>query len=219
MAGNKKKEIISIAQENLHMLKRLTEKTSCYNFQQWEKEYDRAQYYKRSHCVYPSIDFYKTQRAETFGNKFYNPNKNGFCISKTNYGSFRNKKKFEDFNYKEFEALSNKNNSHAKTMEVEKNEEKKETKKIEEDNKNNETKNIEENEENKETKKIEENKENNENKKIEENKENNENKRIEENKEHDENKKIEENKEHDENKKIEEDKEKNENKKTFPHYQ
>ena len=41
--GNKKKEIIQMAQENLHMLKRLSEKTSHYNFNKYEKEYDKAQ--------------------------------------------------------------------------------------------------------------------------------------------------------------------------------
>ena len=93
MAGNKKKEIITIAQENLHMLKRLTEKTSQYNFQRWEKEYERAQYYKRTHCIYPSIDFYKTQRADSFGNKFYNPIKGSNFYSKTMYGGGYSKNK------------------------------------------------------------------------------------------------------------------------------
>ena len=129
MAGNKKKEIVNIAQDNLHMLKRLTEKTSCYNFERWEKDYDKQQKYKRLHCIYPSIDFYKTQRAETFGNKFPML-KNGWYKSKTSYGLFENKKKktFENFNYKDLESASNKNKNHVKTLETEKNEEKKEKK-------------------------------------------------------------------------------------------
>ena len=68
--GNKKKEIIQMAQENLHMLKRLTEKTSCYNFNKYQKEYDQAQYYKRTHCAFPSIDFFKTQKSASFGDNY-----------------------------------------------------------------------------------------------------------------------------------------------------
>ena len=44
--GNKKKEIVKMAQENLHMLKRLSQKTSCYDFSKYKKEYDQAPYYK-----------------------------------------------------------------------------------------------------------------------------------------------------------------------------
>ena len=186
MAGNKKKEIITIAQENLHMLKRLTEKTSCYNFQRWEKEYEKAQYYKRSHCVYPSIDFYKTQRAETFGNKYYNSMTSGwYNNTKTNYGSFQNnKKKFEDFNYKEFETTSNKNNSRSKTLEAEKkenNEEQKENKETRENKENEEA--VEKTDENKENRKFEENNGNNEKKENQKIEEKNKNKEIGENNE------------------------------------
>ena len=149
-SGYKKLEILYLAQDNLTMLKRLTEKTSFYNFNRWEKEYEKSQYYKRTLCAYPSIDFYKTQRAETFGNKFPMI-QNGWYKSKTSYGLFENRKKktFENFNYKDLEAISNKNNSHAKTMEAEKNEEKKEKK--------------EENKENKESKEIGESKRKDEN--------------------------------------------------------
>ena len=52
-----------MAQENLHMFKRLKEKTSYYDFEKYDKEYEQAQYYKRSHCSYlPSIDFNKHKR-------------------------------------------------------------------------------------------------------------------------------------------------------------
>ena len=70
MAGNKKHEIIRVAQENLYMLKRLNERTSVYNVNKWNKDYEASQYYKRTHCKYPSIDFYKTQRYGSLGNMF-----------------------------------------------------------------------------------------------------------------------------------------------------
>ena len=118
MAGNKKHEIIRVAQENLYMLKRLSEKTSVYNVDKWNKDYQASQYYKRSHCQYPSIDFYKTQRCGSFGNVFNNVSKNETkknFYSKTQYSknftnntggagnSGRKRKKFEEFSYRDLQ--------------------------------------------------------------------------------------------------------------------
>ena len=70
MTGYRKKEIVNMAQENLHMFKRLKEKTSYYDFSKYDKEYDQAQYYKRSHCsLLPSIDFNRNKRSVSFGSK------------------------------------------------------------------------------------------------------------------------------------------------------
>jgi hypothetical protein len=70
MTGYRKKEIVNMAQENLHMFKRLKEKTSYYDFSKYDKEYDQAQYYKRSHCsLLPSIDFNRNKRNVSFGSK------------------------------------------------------------------------------------------------------------------------------------------------------
>ena len=69
MVGYRKKEIVTMAQENLYMFKRLKEKTSYYDFGKFDKEYDKAQYYKRSHCsLLPSIDFSKNRRYFSLGN-------------------------------------------------------------------------------------------------------------------------------------------------------
>ena len=62
MGGNKKREIIKVAQENLFMLKRLNERTSFYNVDKWNKDYETSQIYKKNHCMYTPIDFNKTQR-------------------------------------------------------------------------------------------------------------------------------------------------------------
>ena len=76
--GYRKKEIVNMAQENLHMFKRLKEKTSHYDFSKYDKEYDQAQYYKRSHCsLLPSIDFNRNKRTISIGLKnrtLYNSN-------------------------------------------------------------------------------------------------------------------------------------------------
>lgn len=146
MAGNKKKEIIKMAQENLHMLKRLTEKTSCYDFYKYEKEYNKAQYYKRSLCVFPSIDFYKT-RSSSFGKNNYcmtpcSQQNNYFPMTTTNmYNTNPKKKRFEDFHYEDFinvktkkEDKKDKNNKTIEKEEdkkVDKKEEKKEEKRDE----------------------------------------------------------------------------------------
>ena len=44
------------------MLKRILERGSFYNVSKWERDYERAQYYKRNHCIFPCIDFAKTQK-------------------------------------------------------------------------------------------------------------------------------------------------------------
>ena len=114
MAGNKKHEIIRVAQENLYMLKRLNERTSVYNVDKWNRDYEASQYYKRNHCQYPSIDFYKTQRSGSFGNIFSNISKNSTkrdFFSKTHYSNgnsfgksgstIKKKKRFEEFSYRD----------------------------------------------------------------------------------------------------------------------
>ena len=114
MAGNKKHEIIRVAQENLYMLKRLNERTSVYNVDKWNRDYEASQYYKRNHCQYPSIDFYKTQRSGSFGNIFSNISKNSTkrdFFSKTHYSNgnsfgksgstVKKKKRFEEFSYRD----------------------------------------------------------------------------------------------------------------------
>ena len=120
MAGNKKHEIIRVAQENLYMLKRLNERTSCYNVDKWNKDYEASQYYKRNHCQYPSIDFYKTQRCGSFGNAFTGISKNStkrefYKTHYSNKNSFNNtgglnttgkrKKRFEDFSYRDLQMV------------------------------------------------------------------------------------------------------------------
>ena len=118
MAGNKKHEIIKVAQENLYMLKRLNERTSVYNVDKWNRDYEASQYYKRSHCQYPSIDFYKTQRCSSFGNmlnnapknntknNFYSKtqySKNGFNYTNNTTNKSKKRKKFEDFSYRDLQ--------------------------------------------------------------------------------------------------------------------
>ena len=112
MAGNKKHEIIRVAQENLYMLKRLNERTSVYNVDKWNRDYEISQYYKRSHCQYPSIDFYKTQRCGSLGNMFTGVSKNSTKKNfyyKTQYSGStsgnnnKKRKRFEDFSYRDLQ--------------------------------------------------------------------------------------------------------------------
>ena len=124
MGGYKKHEIIRVAQENLYMLKRLNERTSFYNVEKWNKDYEASQQYKKNHCLYSPIDFNKTQRygsyAKNWGlgaipdQKIYTTRKKFF--SKTAYSGMRmgenpeskrfanstkKRKRFEDFNYRD----------------------------------------------------------------------------------------------------------------------
>ena len=131
LGGYKKHEIIRVAQENLFMLKRLNERTSFYNVEKWNKDYEASQQYKKNHCLYSPIDFNKTQRLGGYGKswgfdafqekKNYTTRKKFF--SKTHYygmgigenpeskrfaTSTKKRKRFEDFNYRDL-LLDDKN--------------------------------------------------------------------------------------------------------------
>ena len=150
MGANKKHEIIKVAQENLYMLKRLNERTSVYNVEKWNKDYEVSQYYKKNLCLYSPIDFNKTQRFGSYQNSWgletgSTPKKNYTTrkkfFAKTNYdgintidipeyrrfaNSTRKRKKFEDFNYRDLEL------EEKKSVNKNKNEEEKVFKKISE---------------------------------------------------------------------------------------
>jgi len=109
--GNKKYDIIRVAQENLFMLKRLSERTSFYNVEKWNQDYEASQYYKKNHCLHPPIDFNKTQK---YGSGKWSSTRKKF-FSKTHYASMgdldaknkvskmslKKKKRFEDYNYRD----------------------------------------------------------------------------------------------------------------------
>ena len=172
-----------VAQENLYMLKRLNEKTSFYNVDKLNRDYEMAQYYKKNHCLYSPIDFSKANKflsgsiIKLTKKKFFN---------KTHYASTgkleyippitsnipkstRRRKKFEDFNYRDLnldekqrsEILENKEKQFKKISEID-TEEKEEQENNEVDNNN-----IENKEENKEEKKEEEDENKNEENKEE----------------------------------------------------
>jgi hypothetical protein len=175
-SGYKKNEIIRVAQENLYMLKRLNEKTSFYNVDKWNKDYETSQYYKKNHCLYSPIDFSKTSKCE--GNSIIKLTKKKF-FNKTHYASTgklefvpppiinnipkstRRRKKFEDFNYRDLnldekeksDVRNNKDKPFKKKDEIG-NEENKDV----EENKNNEKKGEGNSEEKKEDENNEENK-------------------------------------------------------------
>ena len=116
--GNKKNEIMRVAQENLYMLKRLSERTSFYNVEKWNKDYEASQYYKKNHCLHPPINFNQTQK---YGNNKWGIIRKKF-YSKTHYASMgdlgmpskrikislKKKKKFEDYNYRDLNLVENK---------------------------------------------------------------------------------------------------------------
>ena len=126
ISANKKYEIIRVAQENQHMLKRINERSSFYNVAKWERDYEKSQYYKRNHCVYPSIDFYKTQKA------FYKYKNESKSMPKSNFPMRSTKYKFfEDYDANDFEGVKNIQSEKKRKEE----EEKKRIKKEEENNK------------------------------------------------------------------------------------
>ena len=105
----KKKEIIKLAQENLLMLKRLTEKVSLYNNKKMKKDYLKSQNYKKYNCEFKPIDFIKSHKKIQLKNiklKLKNENVKKKTMNKTISRSNRqikniNKKKFEFFGIKD----------------------------------------------------------------------------------------------------------------------
>lgn len=190
MGGNKKREIIKVAQENLFMLKRLNERTSFYNVDKWNKDYETSQIYKKNHCMYTPIDFNKTQRygySQTWGigNNLCqkSPTRKKF-FSKTHYSntdndntpnykrfanSTKKRKKFEDFNYRDLlddnKAKPEEEKQFKKISEIENVEKEKEQE--EKDENDNENKAEEKQEENKEENNEAKNEEKNEEKEQE----------------------------------------------------
>ena len=213
MGGNKKHEIIRVAQENLYMLKRLNERTSFYNVEKWNKDYEISQYYKRNHCLYAPIDFNKTQRLGGYSNNFkyagvqthnnYTTRKKFF--SKTHYSgkimedlpdikrltnSTRKRKRFEDFNYRDLQMDDKKKDEEEKVFkkisDMENTEQEQKNEK-EEKNENDNNNNDNNNDEEKKEENNEEKKEENSDEKKEENREENNEEKKEENNEEKEN--------------------------------
>ena len=210
MGGNKKHEIIRVAQENLYMLKRLNERTSFYNVEKWNKDYEISQYYKRNHCLFAPIDFNKTQRLGGYSNNFKYAGvqtHNNFTtrkkfFSKTHYSgkimedlpdikrltnSTRKRKRFEDFNYRDLQMDDKKKDEEEKVfkkisdMENIEQEQKNEKNEKEEKNENDNNNNNEIN--NDDEKKEENNEEKKEENSDEKKEENNEEKKEENNEE------------------------------------
>ena len=208
-----------VAQENLYMLKRLNEKTSFYNVNKLNRDYEMSQYYKKNHCLYSPIDFTKSNKflsgsiIKLTKKKFFN---------KTHYASTgkleyippitpnipkstRRRKKFEDFNYRDLnldqkqksDILDSKEKQFKKISEID-TEENKEKEEKENDVVDN---NIEKKEEDKNEKN---NKDNNKEEKKKEEEKNEEEKNEEEKKEEE---KKEEEKNEEENKKEEKEEE------------
>ena len=61
--------IMNLAQQNLYMLKRLTEKKSEYSVKKMEEDYKKVQNYKKIMCNFPCINFNKKKRGYSSDNK------------------------------------------------------------------------------------------------------------------------------------------------------
>ena len=59
----RKENLINVALENLQIYNRLNSKRGSYTLKNHLKDYERAQYYKKNYCKFPSIDFYRTSKA------------------------------------------------------------------------------------------------------------------------------------------------------------
>ena len=62
----KKEELMDLARENYNIYQRLNAKNSSYTLNSHLRDYEKAQYYKKNYCKYPSIDFYRTSKSNSF---------------------------------------------------------------------------------------------------------------------------------------------------------
>ena len=92
----RKAELINVAMENLNIYNRLNSKKGTYTLKNHLRDYERAQYYKKNYCKFPSIDFYRTRKTNneslcsifnycTFYNyKTINEKLTNECLKRTN---------------------------------------------------------------------------------------------------------------------------------------
>ena len=69
---------MNLAQQNLYMLKRLTEKKSEYSVKKMEEDYKKVQNYKKIMCNFPCINFNKAKRGLSSDSKYRQSERNEF---------------------------------------------------------------------------------------------------------------------------------------------
>ena len=101
----KKEELMDLAKENYNIYQRLNSKNSSYTLNYHLKDYEKAQYYKKNHCKYPSIDFYRTSKSTSSFNSIFN-----YCTF-NNYDNINNEF-YNEYNKKKssINIYQNKNN-------------------------------------------------------------------------------------------------------------
>ena len=82
---SKIEELVNVAIENHNIFKRLNAKKGFYNYKNQLRDYEKAQYYKKNYCKFPSIDFYRTRKSNT-----------GNLCPIFNYCTFNNYKKINN---------------------------------------------------------------------------------------------------------------------------
>ena len=101
----KKEELMDLARENFNIYQRLNAKNSSYNLVGHLRDYEKAQYYKKNYCKYPSIDFYRTRKSSSSFCSIFN-----YCTF-NNYNNINNEFSNE-YNKKKFSKTVLKNKSY-----------------------------------------------------------------------------------------------------------
>ena len=72
-------------------------KSSCYNFNQWNRDFEQSQCFKKNICEFPCIDFHKTKRG--LGEETFNRIKKEYSNSIINNdGNYFQRAKFKNIN-------------------------------------------------------------------------------------------------------------------------
>lgn len=108
LSTSRKLVIQKIEMDNQLMLKRLTDKPSCYDKKSWLKDFVKSQNYKKNICIFPSIKFYKDKEHEKMmlsaSSKFFDKNNMNNTFNTPKSRSKTSYQKYKGFN-QTFEKL------------------------------------------------------------------------------------------------------------------
>ena len=90
----KKEELMDLARENFNIYQRLNAKNSSYTLNSHLRDYEKAQYYKKNYCKYPSIDFYRTSKSSNSCSIFNYCTFNNYNHINNEFAYEQNKKKY-----------------------------------------------------------------------------------------------------------------------------
>jgi len=70
--GLTREQKLEINADNKYFFRKLNRQSSCYNFNQWNRDFEQSQCFKKNICEFPCIDFRKSKAEDEKLGKDYN---------------------------------------------------------------------------------------------------------------------------------------------------